>query len=145
MELQHYTEQILALSQQEDLLQLGRTASELKQNFEDLFIELERQEQVKRLEAADQGDSYDEIDYKPQKEAFFEAYHVFIDKRKAQQQLQQTLEAQNLKLKKELITRLKEVIDNEGKIGTAFQAYKEIHETMNGKKSALFKTKIGSS
>ena len=30
MELQHYTEQILALSQQEDLLQLGRTASELK-------------------------------------------------------------------------------------------------------------------
>jgi len=43
MELQHYTEQILALSQQEDLLQLGRTASELKQNFEDLFIELERQ------------------------------------------------------------------------------------------------------
>jgi hypothetical protein len=39
------------------------------------------------------------------------------------------LEAQNLKLKKELITRLKEVIDNEEKIGTAFQAYKEIHET----------------
>jgi len=71
MELQHYTEQILALSQQEDLLQLGRTASELKQNFEDLFIELERQEQVKRLEAADQGNSYEEIDYKPQKEAFF--------------------------------------------------------------------------
>jgi hypothetical protein len=129
MELQHYTEQILALSQQEDLLQLGRTASELKQNFEDLFIELERQEQVKRLEAADQGNSYEEIDYKPQKEAFFEAYHAFVDKRKAQQQLQQTLEAQNLKLKKELITRLKEVIDNEEKIGTAFQAYKEIHET----------------
>lgn len=129
MELQHYTEQILALSQQEDLLQLGRTASELKQNFEDLFIELERQEQVKRLEAADQGNSYEEIDYKPQKEAFFEAYHAFVDKRKAQQQLQQMLEAQNLKLKKELITRLKEVIDNEEKIGTAFQAYKEIHET----------------
>jgi hypothetical protein len=129
MELQHYTEQIVALSQQEDLLQLGRTASEHKQHFEDLLIELERQEQVKRLEAADQGQTYEEIDYKPQKEAFFEAFNEFVTKRKAQQQLQQTLETQNLKLKRDLITRLKEVIDNEEKIGTAFQAYKEIHET----------------
>ena len=129
MELQHYTEQIVALSQQEDLLQLGRTASEHKQQFEDLLIELERQEQVKRLEAADQGQVYEEIDYKPQKEAFFEAFNAFVTKRKAQQQLQQTLETQNLKLKRDLITRLKEVIDNEEKIGTAFQAYKEIHET----------------
>ena len=49
MELQHLTEQIVALSQQEDLLQLGRSAGEIKQQFEDLFIELERQEQVKRI------------------------------------------------------------------------------------------------
>jgi hypothetical protein len=129
MELQHYTNQILALSQQEDLLQLGRSASEIKQQFEDLLIELERQEQVKRLDANDAGTTYEEFDYKPLKEAFFEAYNQFVTKRKAQQQLQQTLEAQNLKLKKDLITRLKEVIDNEEKIGTAFQAYKEIHET----------------
>ena len=129
MELQHLTEQIVALSQQEDLLQLGRSASEIKQQFEDLLIELERQEQVKRLNANDAGATYEEIDYKPFKEAFFEAFNQFVTKRKAQQQLQQTLEAQNLKLKKDLITRLKEVIDNEEKIGTAFQAYKEIHET----------------
>jgi hypothetical protein len=129
MELQHYTDQIVALSQQEDLLQLGRPAGEIKQQFEDLLIELERQEQVKRLDANDEGTTYEEYDYKPLKEAFFEAYNQFVTKRKAQQQLQQTLETQNLKLKKDLITRLKEVIDNEEKIGTAFQAYKEIHET----------------
>jgi hypothetical protein len=129
MELQHLTEQIVALGQQEDLLQLGRTASELKQQFEDQLLELERQEQIKRLEANDQGETYEEYDFKPLKEAFFEAYNSFVNKRKAQQQLQQTLEAQNLRLKKDLITRLKEVIDNEEKIGTAFQAYKEIHET----------------
>lgn len=129
MELQHYTDQIVALSQQEDLLQLGRPAGEIKQQFEDLLIELERQEQVKRLDANDAGDTYEEYDYKPLKEAFFEAYNQFVTKRKAQQQLQQTLETQNLKLKKDLITRLKEVIDNEEKIGTAFLAYKEIHET----------------
>lgn len=129
MELQHLIDQITALSQQEDLLQLGRTASEIKQNFEDQLIELERQEQVKRLEANDAGETYEEVDYKPFKEAFFEAYGHFVTQRKAQQQLQQTLEAQNLRLKKDLIARLKEVIDNEEKIGTAFQAYKEIHET----------------
>lgn len=129
MELQHYTDQIVALSQQEDLLQLGRPAGEIKQQFEDLLIELERQEQVKRLDANDAGTTYEEYDYKPLKEAFFEAYNQFVTKRKAQQQLQQTLETQNLKLKKDLITRLKEVIDNEEKIGMAFQAYKEIHET----------------
>jgi hypothetical protein len=129
MELQHYTDQIEALGLQEDLLQLGRTAGEIKQQFEDLLIELERQEQVKRLDAKDAGESYEEVDYKLIKEAFFEAYNQFVTKRKAQQQLQQTLETQNLKLKKDLITRLKEVIDNEEKIGTAFQAYKEIHET----------------
>ena len=129
MELQQLIDQITALSQQEDLLQLGRTASEIKQQFEDQFIELERQEQVKRLDAAEQGASYEEVDYKPVKEAFFEAFSQFTTKRKAQQQLQQTLEAQNLKLKKDLIARLKEVIDNEEKIGSAFQAYKDIHET----------------
>ena len=129
MELQHLIDQITALSQQEDLLQLGRTASEIKQNFEDQLIELERQEQVKRLEANDAGETYEEVDYKPFKEAFFEAYGHFVTQRKGQQQLQQTLEAQNLRLKKDLIARLKEVIDNEEKIGTAFQAYKEIHET----------------
>ena len=129
MELQHHIDQITALCQQEDLLQLGRTASEIKQNFEDQLIELERQEQVKRLEANDAGETYEEVDYKPFKEAFFEAYGHFVTQRKAQQQLQQTLEAQNLRLKKDLIARLKEVIDNEEKIGTAFQAYKEIHET----------------
>jgi hypothetical protein len=129
MELQTLIDQITALSQQEDLLQLGRTASEIKQNFEDQLIELERQEQVKRLEANDAGETYEEVDYKPFKEAFFEAYSQFVTQRKAQQQLQQTLEAQNLRFKKDLIARLKEVIDNEEKIGTAFQAYKEIHET----------------
>lgn len=129
MELQHYTEQIVALSQQEDLLQLGRAASEIKQQFEDLFIELERQEQVKHLEAKEAATSYEQTDYTPLKEAFFEAYNQFVTKRKGQQQLQLTLEAQNLKLKRDLIIRLKEVIDNEEKIGIAFQSYKDIHET----------------
>ena len=39
------------------------------------------------------------------------------------------METENLRQKKALIERLKEVIENEEKIGTAFNSYKEIHET----------------
>lgn len=129
MDLQQQIAQIQNLLAQEDLVQLGREAGQIKQLFEDQLIELERIEQVKRLEAQDKSEHYDEVDYTPLKEEFFALYQEFNAKRKAQQQLQQTLEQQNLKLKKDLIIRLKEVIDNEEKIGTAFQSYKDIHET----------------
>jgi hypothetical protein len=129
MDLQQQIAQIQNLLAQEDLVQLGREAGQIKQLFEDQLIELERIEQVKRLEAQDKSEHYEEVDYTELKETFFALYQEFNTKRKAQQQLQQTLEQQNLKLKKDLIIRLKEVIDNEEKIGTAFQSYKEIHET----------------
>jgi hypothetical protein len=129
MDLQNHITQIEALLAQEDLVQLGREAGQIKQLFEDQLIELERIEQVKRLEAQERGEKYEEIDYTEHKEQFFAFYQEFNTKRKGQQQLQQTLEQQNLRLKKDLIVRLKEVIDNEEKIGTAFQSYKEIHET----------------
>jgi hypothetical protein len=129
MDLQQQIAQIQNLLAQEDLVQLGREAGQIKQLFEDQLIELERIEQVKRLEAQDKSEHYDEVDYTSLKEEFFALYQEFNAQRKAQQQLQQTLEQQNLKLKKDLIIRLKEVIDNEEKIGTAFQSYKDIHET----------------
>ena len=129
MELQNIIDQITQLSQQDDLIQLGRAASEIRQIFEDQLLELERQEQIKRLEEIEKGSSYELTDFSPFKEAFYEVYNQFVSKRKSQLQLQQSLEAQNLKLKKELIDRLKEVVDNEEKIGSAFQAYKEIHES----------------
>jgi hypothetical protein len=43
-------------------------------------------------------------------------------------ELKTALENENLKQKKALVERLKDVIENEEKIGTAFNAYKEIHE-----------------
>ncbi|MEY4288470.1 MAG: hypothetical protein RLZZ30_558 [Bacteroidota bacterium] len=128
MELTNFQEKIQALEAAEDLIGLGRDASELRQEFEDFMIEAERVEQVKRLEAADQGLSYEEVDYRPLKEAFFEVFKSFQEKRKKQVELKTALENENLKQKKALIERLKDVIENEEKIGTAFTAYKEIHE-----------------
>jgi hypothetical protein len=43
-------------------------------------------------------------------------------------ELKTALENENFKQKKALVERLKDVIENEEKIGTAFNAYKEIHE-----------------
>ena len=128
MEPTNFQEKILALEGAEDLIGLGRDASELRQEFEDFIIEAERVEQVKRLEASDLGTSYEEHDYAPIKEAFFDAYKSFQEKRKKQVELKTVLENENLKQKKVLVERLKDVIENEEKIGTAFNAYKEIHE-----------------
>ncbi len=128
MELANFQEKIQSLEASEDLIGLGRDASEVRQEFEDFMIEAERVEQVKRLEAADQGLTYDEFDYSPVKEAFFDVYKSFQEKRKKQVELKTALENENLKQKKALVERLKDVIENEEKIGTAFNAYKEIHE-----------------
>jgi hypothetical protein len=128
MELTNFLEKIHTLSSAEDLIGLGREASELRQEFEDIMMEAERVEQVKRLEASEKGENYEEVDFRPEKEAFFEAYKSFQEKRKKQVELKSALENENLKQKKALIDRLKDVIENEEKIGTAFNAYKEIHE-----------------
>ena len=71
MDLQQQIAQIQNLLAQEDLVQLGREAGQIKQLFEDQLIELERIEQVKRLEAQDKSEHYDEVDYTPLKEEFF--------------------------------------------------------------------------
>lgn len=128
MELINFQEKIRTLASAEDLIGLGREASELRQEFEDFMIEAERVEQVKRLEASEKGEHYEEVDFRPEKEAFFEAYKSFQEKRKKQVELKSALENENLRQKKALIDRLKDVIENEEKIGTAFNAYKEIHE-----------------
>ncbi|MFM6934943.1 MAG: DUF349 domain-containing protein [Flavobacteriales bacterium] len=128
MEHTNFQEKITALLESEDLIGLGREASELRQEFEDFILEAERVEQVKRLESSEKGENYEEFDYRPLKESFFEAYKSFQDKRKKQVELKTALENENLKQKKGLIERLKDVIENEEKIGTAFNSYKEIHE-----------------
>lgn len=128
MEPTNFQEKIHALEGAEDLIGLGRDASELRQEFEDFIIEAERVEQVKRLEASDLGTSYEEYDYAQIKEAFFDAYKSFQEKRKKQVELKTVLENENLIQKKALVERLKDVIENEENIGTAFNAYKEIHD-----------------
>ena len=64
-----------------------------------------------------------------EKDAFKISFQSFQEKRKKQLEIVKILEEENLKQKRSLIERLKQVIENEEKIGAAFSIQKEIHET----------------
>lgn len=76
------------------------------------------------------------LDFQYEKDLFYAAYKSFQEKRKIQVNLKTSLETENLRLKRSLIQQLKDVIENEEKIGSAFNAHKEIHETW--KKLVIF-------
>jgi hypothetical protein len=129
MEINPFVIKLQTLIDQEDLLNLGREAQDLKTRFDDFILEEERKDQVNALNAAESGEVYENLDFSPLKQAFYELYDAFKTKRNQQKTLKEALEKENLKLKRSLITRLQEVIENEENIGVAYNAQKEIHET----------------
>jgi hypothetical protein len=129
MENLNFQEQLENLVKSDDLITIGREVNALKVQFEDFILEAERVQQVNQLEAQERGENYEPIDYKIQKEAFYNVYKSFQESRKKQIEIKSALENENLRQKRTLINRLKEVIEAEENIGSAFNSYKEIHET----------------
>ena len=129
MENQTFIEDLKQLTAQEDLLAVGREVSELKTKFDDFILEEERKLQVAQLEPQEKEvtlESDDEIERL--KESFYEVYADFKQRKKALIDAKNQEEADNLKKKRALISRFKEVIANEENIGIAFSAHKEINE-----------------
>lgn len=124
-----FIEKITSLGQADDLVVLGKEASDVRSQFEDFLLEQERLEQVAKLLANERGEKFESFDFESTKDQFYIAYKKFQEIRKQQVGLKNALESENLKLKKSLIDRLKEVIEKEENISVAHQAYKEIHET----------------
>ncbi|MFM7724304.1 MAG: DUF349 domain-containing protein [Bacteroidota bacterium] len=81
------------------------------------------------LEARDAGETIEPTDFSEIKSAFIDLYKRLYEQRKQQIVLKEALEKENLKLKRTLIEDLKKIIESEENIGTAFNAYKSIHET----------------
>ncbi|MFN5846579.1 MAG: DUF349 domain-containing protein, partial [Flavobacteriia bacterium] len=129
METNALIEELKTIAQNEDALAVSREVNELKARFDDFMLEEERKEQVAALDAEVKGEEYEPKDLKPIKNAFYELYNIYRERRKEQADAKNALESQNLKQKKDLLTRLKEVIEKEENIGVAYNAYKEIHET----------------
>ena len=129
METNPFVSELSALLNQEEVLSLGRDAQDIKTRFDDFMLEEERKDQVNALNAAETGEVYENQDFSTLKQAFYDLYDAFKNKRNQQKVLKDALEKENLKLKRSLIERLQEVIENEENIGAAYNAQKEIHET----------------
>lgn len=133
MEKQTFVDRLNALTSQEDVLAVSREVNELRSEFEDFCIEAERKEQIAQLEAQERGEEV-EIDRTPDpiKAAFYALYNEYKDKRTAASTAKKMEEEANLRLKKNLIERLRTLILEEENIGVAVSSYKEIHETWKG-------------
>jgi predicted DNA-binding protein YlxM (UPF0122 family) len=129
MEAQTFIDELKRLSEHEDVLAVSREVNELKAKFEDFRIEEERKQQVAQIEAQERGEVFESDDTIRQfKDAFFEVFAAYREKRKAIVDERNRLESENLKKKRVLIAQLKELIQHEENIGTAFAAHKEINE-----------------
>ncbi|MFM8243207.1 MAG: DUF349 domain-containing protein, partial [Crocinitomicaceae bacterium] len=122
MDFANFFDRLNDISSQEDLIGTGKDAASLKIEFEDAVIEAERLDQIAFLAAQEEGNKIEKFDFKTIKDEFFRIYKEYSEKRKKQLELKSALETENLRQKKALIERLKEVIENEEKIGTAFNS-----------------------
>jgi hypothetical protein len=129
MEKIEFVNRLKTFVSNEDVLAVSRDVNELRSSFEDFCIEEERVHQVSLLEAQDRGE---EVDFTKQpdpiKDEFYSLFTEYKEKRTALVTAQKLEQEANLRLKKNLIDRLKALISEEENIGVAVSTYKEIHE-----------------
>jgi hypothetical protein len=128
MENNTWVVELKNLTNSDNALKVSREVNELKARFEDYILEEERKMQVAELEAKENDEAFEGADFKPLKDAFYEVYNAFKERRKVLVDEKNAAETANLKQKRALISRLKDLVQNEENIGTAYNAYKEIHE-----------------
>lgn len=128
MEKASLLESLKKLVQQEDALAVAREVSELRNHFEDVVLEEDRQFQIKQLEAQEKGEPVEERTADPVREEFNNLYNEFRDRKSGLQRAKKDAEESNLRRKKALLERLREVVEKEENIGAAMTAYKEIHD-----------------
>ena len=132
MEPNTLIDELKELATNEDALAVSKEVNDIKARFDTQMLEMERVNQVAAMEAEINGEEYSSIDIKSIKDSFYEIYLIYRERRKEQAEAKESSELANLKIKKQLIEKLKSIIANEENIGAAFSAYKEIHETWKG-------------
>ncbi|WP_341902213.1 DUF349 domain-containing protein [Fluviicola taffensis] len=128
MEKASLLESLKNLVQHEDALAVAREVSELRNQFEDVVLEEDRQFQIKQLEAQEKGEPVAEKTDDAIREEFYQLYNEFRDRKSGLQKAKKEAEESNLRRKKALLERLKDVVEKEENIGAAMTAYKEIHD-----------------
>ena len=128
MESTDFIERLKELAANEDVMAVSQEVNELRTKFNDYILEEERKAQVAKLEAQERGEEIPETDNDFGKEAFYECYDAYKTARKAALDEKKAIEERNLQQKRGLISRLKDVVQNEENIGAAFAAFKEVQE-----------------
>lgn len=129
MEKAAFIDALKALTINEDPLAVSREVNELRARFEDVLLEEQRLQQIAQLEARERGEEPEEVASDTIREEFYNVYAVYRDRRNTAQQEKSAAESANLRKKRDLIDRLRTVIQSEENIGAALTQYKEIHET----------------
>jgi hypothetical protein len=128
MEKTSLLESLKTLASQEDVLAVAREISELRNKFEDVTIEEDRQFQVKQLDAQEAGEEVLEKPNDPIRQEFYEVYSEYRERKNTAQKAKSDIEEANLRRKKALIERMREVVEKEENIGSAMASFKEIQE-----------------
>jgi hypothetical protein len=128
MEKHEFLDQLKVLTNTEELLVVSAEVNELKTKFLDFLLEKERLKQVAVLEAAGDLSEVPNETVDPIKEEFFAIYSEYKAKITAFKTTQKLEQEANLRLKQNLTSRLRDLIQNEENIGVAVSTYKEIHE-----------------
>jgi hypothetical protein len=129
MEKRDFLKELNELVLVEDILSVNLKINELKSAFQDFIIEEERKQQVAELEAQETGEETQvNNDLQELKTAFYEIYNTYKEKKTALITAQKLEQEANLRIKKNLIERLRKLISEEENIGLAVSTYKEIHE-----------------
>ena len=124
-----YISKLEAFILEEDMLSISRDVSKLKTEFDDWLLHSEGKQQVAALKAKELGEDIEQIDFVVIKESFYNLFSRYKDSKKQQLDIKNKLEVENLKLKTSLISDLKNLVENEENIGTAFNGYNTIQET----------------
>ena len=129
MECVGLLDELKVLTAATDVFVVSREVNELKQRFNDAFLEMERKEYIAQLEATEKGEEYEGSDLRSIRKAFNEEYLSFKDRLKVQTDLRNALEKEHLQQKIVLIEQLRKTIQEEENIGTALAQFKEIQDS----------------
>lgn len=125
--------QIAELARQDIVLPLSDQFKELTDKFYNILKEEEHAWEINKLERIEAGEKPESIE-KPVDEDFEKFKSVtkeFKDKRHSEIEAKKEIEENNLKAKKALIVKLKDLIANEEHIGKAIGSVREIRDKWN--------------
>ncbi len=122
-------EKLSAKITEDDLISNIREVNQLKVDFDDWLLKSEGKQQVDALKAKDIGKEIEQIDFSVFKEQFYNLYGSYKENRKKQIELKNQLEDANWKQKNALISELKNLVENEENIGSAFKSFNTIQDT----------------